>query len=96
MNNNLFYIDEEKKYAVLLGYVMPLTATEFAVLRIISEGEDYVGAEDIALRVFAGKTLTSGNVAVHVCNINKKAKTIGGRRLIAWRRYKGYKLSEKI
>ena len=85
-----FYIDNDNGYAVLLGYVMRLTKAEFAILKYINEHDGYVSAQEIVENVTAGRALTVGSVAVHVCNVNKKASNICGRPIIKVRRFKGY------
>ena len=91
-----FYIDSDNGYAVLLGYIMPLTKTEFSILNRVARAEEYISAEAIQAEILDGRNITLGNIAVHICNINKKAKRISGRDLIKTRRYKGYKISEVI
>ncbi len=95
-NEEKLYIDTKRNHAVLFGYILPLTKTEFAILKLVRANEEYMSAYEIANRIFCGKELTPGNVAVHVCNINKKAKKIRDRAIITTCRYKGYKLSEII
>ena len=85
-----FYIDEERGDAVLLGYEMRLTKAEFAILKYIGECDGYVSAQEITENVSAGRALTVGSVAVHVCNLNKKATNICARPIIKVRRFKGY------
>lgn len=89
-NNAKFYIDNERGYAVLLGYIMNLTKSEFAILKYISERDGYVSSQEIGEKVVEGRVLTVESVAVHVCNVNKKANKICGRNLISFQRFKGY------
>ena len=92
----LFYIDEDKSYAVLLGYIMPLTKSEFRILKLISVNSGYTSCDIIMEDVFSGKSITERNVSVHVCMINSKARKISGRNLIEGKRFKGYKIVDKI
>ena len=85
-----FYIDSESGYAVLLGYVMRLTKAELAILKYIKDHDGYVSAQELTEKVSAGRALTVGSVAVHVCNINKKATNICGKPIVKVRRFKGY------
>lgn len=89
-NNEKFYIDNEHGYAVLLGYIMDLTKSEFVILKYISEHDGYVSSQEISEKVAAGRVMTVGSVAVHVCNVNKKATKICGKNLISFQRFKGY------
>lgn len=67
-----------------LGYPMHLTPTEFAILHALQEKGTYDAGENAA------------SVSVHVCAINKKAQSIGGRRLIRTLRGRGYRLCDDI
>ena len=92
----LFYIDEAERRAVLLGYIMPLTKSELKILTFIKENDKYTRADDIMQAVFADKEITRENASVHVCVINRKARRISGRNLIECKRYKGYRIVDKI
>ena len=92
----LFYIDKAERRAVLLGYIMPLTKSELEILTHINENGDYTRADEIMQAVFADKGITRGNTSVHVCAINRKARKISGRDLIECKRYKGYRIVDKI
>ncbi len=77
----------EKDYSYL-GYPMHLTPTELRIVRALTENRSC----DVM-------TLGVGNaatVSVHVCAINKKAQTIGGRRLICKVKSAGYRLCDDI
>ncbi len=84
----LLTIDEQGTDFRYLGYRMHLTPTELRILRALTEHAicraDALDAGDAA------------SVSVHVCSINKKAQTIGGRRLICARRGRGYALCDDI
>ena len=92
----LFYIDQAEHRAVLLGYVMRLTKSELKILTLISNNDGYTSCEDIMRTVFSDKSVTVQNVSVHVCMINSKARRISGRDLIACKRFKGYRIVDKI
>lgn len=96
MKECLLSVDKNKKYVVFLGYMMDLTESEFSVLSTLYYCNEYMKAADIVKKAFAEKNITEGNIAVHICNINKKAMEIGGRKLIECRRFKGYKISDTI
>ena len=95
-NDEKLYIDEEQNCAILLGYIMRLTKTELALLKHMRGIDEFTTASSLVERVLGGKALTEGNIAVHVCNINKKAKAISGRSIIKTCRFKGYKIAENI
>lgn len=91
----LLAINKENNSVLYLGYTLALSPTEFSVLCAIAESERPLRRSEL-LRVLPSKNeaLTSGNVSVHVSNINRKAKIIGGRTLILHSRSLGYSLSE--
>lgn len=73
--------------AQLLGIELMLTPGEYALLRLISDrAPQPVGADDAGL--------SPATMAAMVCNINKKAAIISGRKLIVTCRGHGYKLTE--
>lgn len=77
----------EDRTVQLLGIELMLTPGEYTLLRLIYDsGPQPVAADD------AGLTHTT--MAATVCNINKKAAIISGRKLIVTYRGRGYKLTE--
>lgn len=60
-------IDEENGRAYLLGYDMLLAPIEFTVLCAIASGEDTSGYHALSVHVYA---------------INRRAESIGGRKLL--------------
>ena len=81
-------IDEQGTDFRYLGYRMHLTPTELRILRALTE--------HAVCRADALDAGDAASVSVHVCSINKKAQTIGGRRLICARRGRGYALCDDI
>lgn len=70
-------IDEEQAY--LLGFPLKLTPTEHRFLLFIAQNS-FASANDLIplLRTNASR----GNISVHICEINKKAYAISGRKLV--------------
>ncbi|MBE6596260.1 MAG: hypothetical protein E7641_01180 [Ruminococcaceae bacterium] len=85
--------DESKKKVYYLRYDMKLTEREYDVLDAISllgrAGTDEI-IEHCGL-----SDKSRGNVAVHICSLNRKADIIGERRLILYADHK-YFLNEKM
>lgn len=81
-------IDEQGTDCCYLGYSMHLTPTELRIVRAL--------CEHAVCRADALDASDAASVSVHVCSINKKAQTIGGRRLICARRGRGYALCDDI
>jgi hypothetical protein len=81
-----------ERRAVLLGYPIALTPKEHRILMLLASEPDVVfSPENISKFAFPFDNPTSKNqVAVHVCNINKKAFPISGRALIENPHKKGY------
>ena len=73
-------IDENEGEAYLLGYPMGLTPTELRVLCALATDREI--ATDVLSERCGLAELSSGNLSVHICAINRKAETIGKRKLI--------------
>lgn len=68
-----------------------LTKNEYMIVRLLFHGAGaYFSAEEIAAACLADGV---GGVAVHICNINAKAKRAHGVPLIETKRYKGYRIA---
>ena len=84
------FLSLDRDEIFLLGYRLKLSPTEEKLLRAIAEG----GKSDLANLVSLLPTdVGSGNVAVHINSINRKAKRISDRRLIICRSGQ-YKINE--
>lgn len=69
---------------------MHLTKNEYMIVRLLFHGNGaYFSAEEIAAACLSDAV---GGVAVHICNINAKAKYAHGVALIETKRYKGYRI----
>lgn len=80
MVRNFLVIDDNSRGVRYLGYDLVLTPSEYRILSRIAEAEK-VSAEVIAIDCgFAQKK--GNNISVHICAINRKAETIGKRKLI--------------
>lgn len=84
--------------ACLLGYPLRLTKNEHNILLLLlSDRKRIFSSEEILCLIFPFSSKTSKNqLAVHVCNINKKAMAISGRRLIVNPHKNGYTLNSRI
>ena len=81
-------INEQETDYRYLGYRMHLTPTELRIVRaLVGQGS----CEADALGIDCAAT-----ASVHVCSINKKAQSIGGRRLICKAKGRGYRLCDDI
>ncbi len=88
------YIDTDSSNVYYLGYNLNLSGNEFKIFCSIAyNSPEYISAEKILRECFPNKYKTPGNVAVHVCNINRKARVIGGRGLIISKYKSGYRLN---
>ena len=75
------FVDGSADDVLLLGYRLELTPAERKIVTLIAEnGRIGTGGLCSAL----GGNITRGNVAVHICSINKKAAEISGRKLIGF------------
>lgn len=92
-----YYIDKDSSSVYYLGYKLNLSDNEFKIFcSIAHSSQEYISAEKILRECFPNKCKTTGNVAVHVCNINRKAQVIGGRRLIVSKYKSGYRLNREM
>jgi len=93
--NSLLDFDRKENKVYYIGYDMKLTRAEYEILAYLDENDE-ASVEELASRLSWNREIGLGNVAVHVCNINKKAKIIGGRNIIESDYGKGYKIGEFI
>ena len=74
-------VDEVTRDVYYLGYRLILTKSEFCILCAMLKSESGIERDEFydiaALRRGSEKTMKT-----HICNINKKAVAIGGRKLI--------------
>ncbi len=72
------------------GHFLPLTAAENRILRLLFHSRGtYFCAEEIAAACLADP---GSGVAVHICNINQKARRSALYAVIESRRYSGYRI----
>ena len=88
-------IDHETKKVIYLGYELDLTPDEYLLICAIVDGEGQIDDSEYIQIISPNKTVTFGNLAVHVCNINQKAMAVGGRRIIVKRKHH-YFIDEKL
>ncbi len=86
-----FEADLSKSEIYYLGYIIKLTKREATIFaRICKDPQVPVSAIQILDECFPGMPLTPGNINVHICNINKRARDIGERDIIVSVYGKGY------
>ena len=92
----VLYNDEQNKRVIYLGYDMKLSKTEYAIFDCIyKSGENFISAGQIIHNCYTDKKPGTGDVAAHICHINKKADNIGYRPLIISKYGVGYKITDK-
>lgn len=80
----------EAERAYFRGHYLPLTSTEYRILRLLFHSRGtYFAAEEIAAACLADP---AGGVAVHICNINNKARRTSLHAVIESRRFSGYRV----
>ena len=89
-------VDMKRGAAIYLGYELKLTPTELQILAAILEREDGVSSQELLDSLLGDRRITCGNIAVHVCNINKKARMIGGRSIVSDVPGHGYCIAEYL
>lgn len=79
--------DREVRY---LGYVMPLTASEYAILLALVRSGGYHDKKSVCELMEKDVNTAAKSIAVHISSINRKAVDMGGRKIIGTDRKKGY------
>ena len=84
--------------AWLLGYPLRLTKSEHKILLLLSSEPERSFSADCILRIAFPFSfdLSKNQLAVHICNINKKARRITGRKLITNPHKIGYMLNPHL
>ena len=91
----ILYNDTQNSRVIYLGYDMNLSGKEYMIFSCIYQSEDFVSADEIIEKCYPDKKPRRGDIAAHICHINKKAHNIGGRVLIISKYGVGYKLTDK-
>ena len=91
----VLYNDAQNSRIIYLGYDMKLSKKEYMIFSYIYENGDFVSADEIIENCYPDKKPHRGDVAAHICHINKKADNIGGRALIISKYGVGYKITDK-
>ena len=89
-------IIEERREVRYLGYIMKLTAGEYRVLKAIFNARECLDVERIRHLVSAEARMSASSIPVHVTAINKKSVKMGGRKLIGFRKERGYFIRSDI
>lgn len=76
-------IGENRDSVYFLGYRLKLTPIEYRILRIIDEKGEIATRE--LIESVGLHDVLKGNLAVHICAINRKAKIICTRKLILYK-----------
>ena len=79
---------------VFCNRFIPMTKTEKRIVRMLMALPEWQSAEKIALYCLKDAGAEPAQVAVHICNLNKKAILSVGRGIIDCKRYLGYRISE--
>ena len=94
--DELFCMLDDGRSALLLGYKLTLTKSEYIILSAIASQNEPLSRERILELCFKDRALKPVNIGVHVYNINKKAADISGRKLVVGDRKHGYRIVENI
>ena len=80
------------KSILVCNYRIGLTQGEYALVAFLVNKKEWTSPKDITSET--GINLSS--IPVHVANINKKARSVSGRKLLEGNRSGDYRLSENI
>lgn len=87
-------INTDSKQAIYLGYVLPLTPSEYEVLSAVFYIDDFCDKEKIKSIIDENNTkdtkISLSAIPVHIFSINKKSILAGGRKLIENIKKQGY------
>ena len=94
-DEKIFYLNREKRSAVLHGEKIKLTDVEFSLLSVIFEaGGEFISREEILKRVWNDEA-DGGVINVYVHYLREKLEK-GGEKIIISSRKGGYRLNEKL
>ncbi len=83
--------------ATLLGYPLPLSGREAAILRcLFAFAPETVSADDLLLLCFPEGKQKTANLSVQISRINKRAAALGLPNLILSEYGKGYRLTSAV
>jgi DNA-binding MarR family transcriptional regulator len=74
------WLDDTEEKAYLMRYDIKLSPTEYRILRSIALCNG-ISTDTIIEQCKLG-SVARGNVAVHICSINRKAESISERKLV--------------
>jgi DNA-binding response OmpR family regulator len=95
VDQGLLKISTTETAAFLLGYPLRLTKSEYKILLLLASYPEkaFQSADIVRLAFPFSPDVSKNHLAVHVCNINKKAEKISGRKLIVNPHKNGYTLN---
>lgn len=91
----ILYNDTQNSRVIYLGYDMKLSKKEYMIFSYVYQSESFVSADEIIENCYPDKKPRRGDIAAHICHINRKAYNIGGRALIISKYSVGYKITDK-
>lgn len=82
VRKEILKIGKDRESVYFLGYKLGLTPIEYRIIAAVDECER-IGTASL-MEKLGMREQQCGNVAVHICTINKKVRAIGGRKLILY------------
>ncbi|MBE6548344.1 MAG: hypothetical protein E7667_05670 [Ruminococcaceae bacterium] len=90
----VLYNDTATRRIIYCGYDMKLSRIEYKIFCCIWEnGKEYISADQIIQKCYVGKKPQKGDIAAHICHINRKSRNIE-RVLIVSKYGVGYRLTD--
>ena len=80
------------KSILVCNYRIGLTQGEYALVAFLVNKKEWTSPKDITSET----GLNASSIPVHVANINKKSRSVSGRKLLEGNRSGDYRLSENI
>ncbi len=85
-------LKNDGKSILVCNYRIELTQSEYALVSLLINKKEWTAREEIANNV----GISSSSIPVHVANINKKARSVSGRKLLEGNRSGEYRISDNI
>lgn len=97
-DEKILKITPDRKESLLLGYKLSLTKNEHKILNLLSKyPQKSFSQDEILFLAFPfDERFSKNQIAVHICNVNKKARMISGRKLILNPHKKGYIINSQL
>ena len=85
-------VKNDGKSILVCNYRIELTQGEYALVSLLVNKKEWTSRKDITNET----GINASSIPVHVANINKKVRSVSGRKLLEGNRNGDYRVSENI